>query len=162
MTTNLLQNLIPNTNNYSQQLKTGTQTNLPDTNAEEFTKFFDNAKSKYMSTESQVANNTNDIKKEVKNTVTNSEKTNGTKETIKETINNTEETNTTTKETKETTNTTTKETEETTNTTLEENNNIQTEKETKIGKFLTLDDDGYLVLEIEGTKERIIAGDLFI
>ena len=119
MTTNLLQNLIPNTNNYSQQLKTGTQTNLPDTNAEEFTKFFDNAKSKYMSTESQVANNTNDIKKEIKNTVTNSEKTNGTKETIKETLNNTEETNTTTKET-----------EETTNTTLEENNNIQTEKET--------------------------------
>ena len=119
MTTNLLQNLIPNTNNYSQQLKTGTQTNLPDTNAEEFTKFFDNAKSKYMSTESQVANNTNDIKKEVKNTVTNSEKTNGTKETIKETLNNTEETNTTTKET-----------EDTTNTTLEENNNIQTEKET--------------------------------
>ena len=129
MTTNLLQNLIPNTNNYSQQLKTGTQTNLPDTNAEEFTKFFDNAKSKYMSTESQVANNTNDIKKEIKNTVTNSEKTNGTKETIKETLNNTEETNTTTKETEET-NTTTKETEETTNTTLEENNNIQTEKET--------------------------------
>lgn len=39
---------------------------------------------------------------------------------------------------------------------------IQTEKETKIGKFLTLDDDGYLVLEIEGKKERIIAGDLFI
>ena len=39
---------------------------------------------------------------------------------------------------------------------------IQTEKELKTGLFLTLDDDGYLVLENNGIKERIIAGDLFI
>ena len=39
---------------------------------------------------------------------------------------------------------------------------IQTEKELKTGLFLTLDDDGYLVLENNNKQERILAGDLFI
>lgn len=39
---------------------------------------------------------------------------------------------------------------------------IKNHKETKKGIFLTLDDNGYLILKRENKKERIIAGDLFI
>ena len=44
----------------------------------------------------------------------------------------------------------------------QKNITIKIENTLKIGVFLTLDDDGYLVLENNGIKERIIAGDLFI
>ena len=39
---------------------------------------------------------------------------------------------------------------------------VKTEKETRKGIFLTLDDNGYLILKTEQGQERIIAGDLFI
>lgn len=39
---------------------------------------------------------------------------------------------------------------------------IKTEKEIKTGTFLTLDDNGYLILKTNKGEEKIIAGDLFI
>lgn len=39
---------------------------------------------------------------------------------------------------------------------------IKTETESKKGVFLTLDDNGYLILKTDRGQERVIAGDLFI
>jgi biotin-(acetyl-CoA carboxylase) ligase len=39
---------------------------------------------------------------------------------------------------------------------------IKNDTDVKTGVFLTLDENGYLILKMKDKEERIIAGDLFI